>query len=518
MRSYRRQQSLLAVGQFGIDMNLNRVVNSGQASLKVSILGRDDIDEFPFRSRQGRMSDRLNFLWLEITGRCQLKCQHCYADSSPAGTHGSMSVNHWKDVIDQAVRLGVKAVQFIGGEPTLHPGLEVLINYSLSSGMEVEVFTNLVRVRQSLWKVFSQPGVRLATSYYSNDSSQHDKITTLSGSYTKTRNGIEEALSRGIPLRVGVISILENQNAGHAMQELRALGVTEIGHDYLREVGRGMHRQNHDMSQLCGQCADGVLAVSPDGTVWPCVFSRWLPVGNVRTSSLEQILRGEELEATRQVLANSFASSAADSSHSRACPPDCGPAKCEPLKNCQPDKCQPWTGRGPGRCSPYRGPHHERTGGSCAPPCAPSARDSPGSCPPGACAPLVASSARDSPPSCPPGACAPLVTPVVEIVLAGTFGSLVTAFCKELGKRLGGTTADWLSRTHIRRRGGRPNAVSKSDEADLIVNSDDAVTIIELSEDLSDEAKLAMLDLDISDQKVRGKRLRWNDATQTWTE
>lgn len=30
----------------------------------------------------------LRFLWLEITGRCQLACAHCYADSGPTGTHG----------------------------------------------------------------------------------------------------------------------------------------------------------------------------------------------------------------------------------------------------------------------------------------------------------------------------------------------------------------------------------------------------------------------------------------------
>ncbi|MGH3758578.1 hypothetical protein [Actinophytocola sp.] len=26
--------------------------------------------------------------------------------------------------------------------------------------------------------------------------------------------------------------------------------------------------------------------MSPEGAVWPCVFSRWLPVGNVREQSL----------------------------------------------------------------------------------------------------------------------------------------------------------------------------------------------------------------------------------------
>jgi hypothetical protein len=43
------------------------------------------------------------------------------------------------------------------------------------------------------------------------------------------------------------------------------------------------------VEQLCGRCADGRLAVSPDGDVWPCVFSRWLVVGNVLDRSLGDV-------------------------------------------------------------------------------------------------------------------------------------------------------------------------------------------------------------------------------------
>lgn len=63
----------------------------------------------------------LRFLWLEITGRCQLACRHCYADSGPRGAHGSMTPRDWRRVIDQAVDLGVPLVQFIGGDRRCTP-------------------------------------------------------------------------------------------------------------------------------------------------------------------------------------------------------------------------------------------------------------------------------------------------------------------------------------------------------------------------------------------------------------
>ena len=60
----------------------------------------------------------LNFVWLEITGKCQLECLHCYAESGPGGTHGAMTAANWRRVIDECADLGVEMVQFIGGEPT----------------------------------------------------------------------------------------------------------------------------------------------------------------------------------------------------------------------------------------------------------------------------------------------------------------------------------------------------------------------------------------------------------------
>ncbi|GAA0503808.1 hypothetical protein GCM10011581_25960 [Saccharopolyspora subtropica] len=49
---------------------------------------------------------RISFVWLEITGRCQLECGHCYAESGPAGDHGRMRVEDWRRVIDQAAEIG----------------------------------------------------------------------------------------------------------------------------------------------------------------------------------------------------------------------------------------------------------------------------------------------------------------------------------------------------------------------------------------------------------------------------
>jgi MoaA/NifB/PqqE/SkfB family radical SAM enzyme len=242
---------------------------------------------------------RLSFLSLEITGKCQLECVHCYAESGPSGTHGVLTRCDWERVLDQASDLGANTVQFIGGEPTLHPDLAALINYAVRRGLSVEVFSNLVYVSASLWEAFSQPGIHLATSYYADDPAQHEAITQRRGSYSRTKTNIIEAVRRSIPLRVGLLNVDDDQRAEQARRELEALGVQEIGIDRLRQVGRGIRNQQPNISQLCRSCGGDFIAVLADGTVSPCTISRWITIGNVQKNTLFSILTSQKLAQSR---------------------------------------------------------------------------------------------------------------------------------------------------------------------------------------------------------------------------
>lgn len=284
----------------------------------------------------------LRFLWLEITGRCQLECVHCYADSGPHGTHGSMSRKDWTCVIEDAARLGVNTLQFIGGEPTLHPDFPELLKTAVDRGIEVEIFSNLVHITPTLWDLFSQMRVLLATSWYSDDPKEHAAITNRN-SFEMTKAGIIEALQRGIRIRVGIIGIHEDQKVERARQMLMELGVSEeqIGYDDLRQVGRGVRDVKPGPDQLCGHCADGVLAVSPSGDVWPCVFSRFMPLGNVKKQTLSELVAKQVVEKARaELLAlweDDLVACIPDKCEPQ-CPPRCSPAcnPCAPGKRCWP--------------------------------------------------------------------------------------------------------------------------------------------------------------------------------------
>lgn len=104
------------------------------------------------------MTTATTFAWLEITGKCQLECTHCYADSGPTGSHGQMRRQDWERVIDELAEAGVTMVQFIGGEPMLHPDLGALIDRATTRGLQVEVYSNLVHVPASIWPLLERPG------------------------------------------------------------------------------------------------------------------------------------------------------------------------------------------------------------------------------------------------------------------------------------------------------------------------------------------------------------------------
>lgn len=275
----------------------------------------------------------VTFVALELTGRCNLTCGHCFADAGPAGGHGTMTVRDWERVIGEAASLGVRTVQFIGGEPTLHPGLCALVRHAVAAGLRTEVFSNLTHVTPAQWDVLCLPGVSLATSWYAADPGVHAQVTGRRGAHARTKANIAEAVRRGIPLRAGMVDVAGREHARAGRAELAVLGVTQVSTpDKVRGLGRAAEpgTGGGDAGELCGRCGRGMAAVSPDGDVWPCVMSRWLPAGNVLTEGLGGVLAGPRWQA---VVAGIPAPRA------EACNPDDDDDNCNPKQDgndCRP--------------------------------------------------------------------------------------------------------------------------------------------------------------------------------------
>jgi MoaA/NifB/PqqE/SkfB family radical SAM enzyme len=234
----------------------------------------------------------VTFLELEVTTHCQLRCLHCYSNSGPDGDTGSMTIAAWKRVISEAAAVGVETVQFIGGEPTLYEGLDELARHALSVGPNVDIYSNLVHVTDAMWELFSLPRVSLGVSWYAADPATHAQITGTGGSYDRTRSNIVEARLRGVPIRVGIVDVVDGQDVEEAEREVRKLGVTDVAVDRARAVGRAAAGRATTVEDLCGRCGDGRAAISSHGALSPCVLGRHLIAGNVKDAPLGVLLAG----------------------------------------------------------------------------------------------------------------------------------------------------------------------------------------------------------------------------------
>jgi MoaA/NifB/PqqE/SkfB family radical SAM enzyme len=314
----------------------------------------------------------LSFLWLEITEKCNLSCIHCYADSGPQGQLlGQMRFQDWLRILQEGAGFGCKQVQFIGGEPTLHPDLPRLIGHASDCAYDfIEVFTNATRLSGELLDVFSTLGVHIAASFYSADREVHERITKRKGSYDRTIEGIKRILGAGLDLRVGIIEMEENEGQAPLAKEfLIGLGVKNIGLDFQRGIGRGSHvKSSSPMSELCGQCWKGTLCVTSNAVAYPCVFARFKEIGNIRNGIASVIegadlisFRGEvkELQSRREQDEMRAQGSCWPCSPSSMCNPTCNPS-CGPSKDCSPNStcwpCAPSSFCKP-TCSPGCGPH-----------------------------------------------------------------------------------------------------------------------------------------------------------------
>lgn len=196
-----------------------------------------------------------------------------------------MSCDDWFEVLADAKNNGFQGVQFIGGEPTLHPDLDKLIGYArkVCDFKYIELYSNFSNSLN--WEFLAEMNVALATSFYSKDKYIHNLIVRHGNGYEKIVNNLNTAIALKFPLRVAVIEMLENFNCtDETVHFLKHLGVKDIRIDKVRKIGRACTKNSSfdDLDrQLCGACGINNLMINNEGDVYPCIMSthRWL--GNV---------------------------------------------------------------------------------------------------------------------------------------------------------------------------------------------------------------------------------------------
>ncbi len=163
-----------------------------------------------------KASERRPIVVWNITRACNLKCVHCYNDSSTRASD-EVSTDEAKKVLDGLVDFGVPSVLFSGGEPLMRPDLFELIEYATGLGLRAVISTNGTLIKADMAKRLKQYGVSYVGISLDGIGEINDKFRGVSGAFDDAVHGIKNCQDAGV--RIGLRLTLTKKN----VQDLESL-------------------------------------------------------------------------------------------------------------------------------------------------------------------------------------------------------------------------------------------------------------------------------------------------------
>ncbi len=275
----------------------------------------------------------LQFAWLEITDQCNERCLHCYGNFSPDKQDKvAKPLDHmeWKDTIQSLAENGCKQIQFIGGEPFRYRGetktqtVLDLTEFAREKDFSfIEIFTNGTLISAETVKRIKDLGVSIALSIYSSNAAIHDNITQTFGSHRRTLRAINMLKEASVPVRTAIIVMKQNESTiEQTLEMVQSLGLNIRVPDVVRPSGRAQEtditpsiatllkyglvtKPNFSTDPVSFQrnhryhsCLAGKIAITTDGQVIPCIFSRNNILGNLKDQELADVLKSAALKKT----------------------------------------------------------------------------------------------------------------------------------------------------------------------------------------------------------------------------
>src|SRR5438874_252897 len=94
----------------------------------------------------------VGWIVFHVTDRCQLNCKHCLRD--PAKSSHDIDLALVEKILDEAKQVyGCDHVGLTGGEPTLHPRFDELVEAIVKRDMTFHMVTNGIRFEQRVLKL-----------------------------------------------------------------------------------------------------------------------------------------------------------------------------------------------------------------------------------------------------------------------------------------------------------------------------------------------------------------------------
>jgi len=158
----------------------------------------------------------LGQLTIELTERCNNRCQHCYINRPANDTLASkneMKTGMIKNLIHQASDLGCLSVRFTGGEPLLRDDFDEIYTFTRKNGFFVSLSTNarlLTPERIELFKTLP-PRRPINITVYGMQKESYERVSGVQGSFDEFRQGVQRLADNHIEFCLSMAMLPQNR-------------------------------------------------------------------------------------------------------------------------------------------------------------------------------------------------------------------------------------------------------------------------------------------------------------------
>ena len=309
----------------------------------------ENTQDFFLEEVQGR--PLISNLQFELSSRCNERCIHCYIPDGKKNEGFDMPLKKVKSLIDEYVAMGGISVTLSGGEAFLHKDILEIVEYCRDKDLKVTILSNLISLTDAHVERLKRANISLIqVSLYSMDDEVHDFITTVKGSWKKTKDAIEKLVAADIPVQISCPLMKKNKEGyDKVLEYARSLKIKsqtdyimmarsdldtdnlanrlslEETADVIRDIVRhDVNYRNEILTQVppteemkfdlerfkaqpvCGVGYDN-CCITANGDVYPCAGWQNYVLGNVYKQSLKQIWEeSPRIKELRKVTQASF--------------------------------------------------------------------------------------------------------------------------------------------------------------------------------------------------------------------
>lgn len=293
----------------------------------------------------------ISSLQFELSSRCNERCIHCYIPNEKKNHGFDMPTAKVMSLIDEYADMGGIHVTLSGGEAFLHKDIIKIARYCREKDLKITILSNLINLDDSQISELKDINISLIqVSLYSMDPQVHDFITTVKGSFKKTRDAIEKLIAADIPVQISCPIMKANRkgydevlsyakklriraNTDFIMMARSDLDTNNLANrlsldeteELLRDIIEYDTQYKDDTLQqlpvsdmvqfdrerfmnqpVCGVGYDN-CCITANGDVYPCAGWQDYVLGNVYKQSLQEIWENSErIKKLRKIKKSSF--------------------------------------------------------------------------------------------------------------------------------------------------------------------------------------------------------------------